>query len=61
MDDSTQYLVELLAAVTEGIEAGLSLEELQATVLMEDYSDYGQYEAWRAQNVQGAYEGLTEN
>ena len=61
VDDSTQYLVELLAAVTEGIEAGLSLEELQATVLMEDYSDYGQYEAWRAQNVQGAYEGLTEN
>ncbi len=29
--------------------------------MMEDYKDWGQYEAWRALNVQGAYEGLTGN
>jgi len=60
VDDSTQYMVELLAAVTEAVEAGLSLEETQATVLMEEYSDWQQYEVWRPLNVQGAYENLTQ-
>ncbi len=59
--DSTRYMEELLAAVAEGIEAGQSLEELQESVLMEDYSDWGQYEAWRAGNVEGAYRSLTDN
>ena len=59
VDDSTRYLEELLAAVTEAVDAGMSLEEAQATVLMEDYSDWAQYEAWRAMNVQGVYESLT--
>ena len=59
VDDSTRYMEELLAAVAEGIEAGQSLEELQESVLMEDYSDWGQYEAWRAGNVEGAYRSLT--
>ena len=61
VDHSTGYLEDLLAAVTQGIEEGRSLEELQETVLMEDYSDYAQYEAWRAMNVAGAYEGLMSN
>ena len=60
LDDSTQYMVELLAAVTEAVEAGLSLEEAQAAVLMEEYSDWQQYDAWRAMNVQGVYEQLTQ-
>ena len=59
VDDSTRYLEDLLAAVTEVVEAGMSLEEAQAAVLMEDYSDWAQYEAWRALNVQGVYESLT--
>lgn len=59
LDDSTQYMVDLLEAVTDAVEAGLSLEEAQATVRMEEYSDWQQYEAWRAMNVQGAYEQLT--
>jgi glyoxylase-like metal-dependent hydrolase (beta-lactamase superfamily II) len=58
VDDSTRYLEVLLADVTEGIEAGLTLEELQETVLMEDFSHYLQYDVWREQNVQGAYQGL---
>jgi hypothetical protein len=61
VDDSTRYLEDLLAAVTEGIAAGLSLEEMQQSIMMEDYADWAQYEAWRAQNVQGAYQGLTTN
>ena len=59
VDDSTRYLEDLLAAVTEAVAAGQSLEEAQASVLMEDYSDYAQYDAWRAMNVQGVYERMT--
>jgi glyoxylase-like metal-dependent hydrolase (beta-lactamase superfamily II) len=58
VDDSTRYLEVLLADVTEGIEAGLTLEELQETVLMEDFSGYAQYDVWREMNVQGTYQGL---
>ena len=59
VDDTTRYLEELLAAVTEAVDAGMSLEEAQAAVLMEDYSEWAQYDAWRAMNVQGVYESLT--
>ena len=61
VDDSTRYLEVLLAAVTEGIAAGQNLEQLQQSVMMEDYKDWAQYEAWRAENVQGTYQGLTNN
>ncbi len=60
VNDSTRYMVELLEAVTEAVESGLSLEETQATVLMEDYSDWQQWEVWRPLNVQGVYEQLAE-
>jgi glyoxylase-like metal-dependent hydrolase (beta-lactamase superfamily II) len=59
IDDSTRYLEELLAAVAEGVAAGRSLEELQETVLMEDYADWARYDAWRAENVEGAFLSLT--
>ncbi len=59
VDDSTGYLEDLLAAVTEAVAAGESLEEAQASVLMEDYSNWAQYDAWRALNVQGVYERMT--
>ncbi len=57
VDHSTQYLVDLLAAVRAGIAAGQSLEQMQDSILMEDYSDYAQRDAWLRMNVQGAYEG----
>lgn len=57
VDHSTQYLVDLLAAVRAGIAAGQSLEDMQETILMEDYSDYAQRDAWMRMNIQGAYEG----
>lgn len=61
VDHSTQYLVDLLAAVRAGIEAGQSLEEMQESILMEDYSDYAQRDAWMQMNIQGAYEGEMAN
>ncbi|MFP6829489.1 MAG: MBL fold metallo-hydrolase [Gammaproteobacteria bacterium] len=61
VDDSAQYLEDLLAAVTAGIAAGQSLEEMQQSILMEDYADWSQYDAWREMNVQGTYQGLMDN
>ena len=57
-DATIRYLEVLVAEVTQGIEAGLTLEEIQETVLMENFSHYQQYDVWRQQNIQGAYQGL---
>jgi len=61
VDDYEGYLEDLVAAVTEGIAAGQSLEELQQSIMLEDYQEWAQYEAWRAENIQGTYEGLTSS
>jgi len=54
-----QYLEEVHDAVSEGIAAGASLEELQASVTMDAYSDWMNFE-WRPDNVLGMYNFLTQ-
>ena len=54
-----QYLEELHDAVAEGIAAGASLEELQASVTMDEYSDWLNFN-WRPLNVEGMYNALTQ-
>ncbi len=53
------YLEELRDQVATGIAAGRSMEELQASVLMEPYQSWQNYELWRALNVEGMYNLLT--
>ena len=53
------YLEELRDAVAAGIAAGDSLEEMQASILMEPYSSWINYENWRPLNVLGMYNMLT--
>ncbi len=55
------YLEELRVAVAAGIAAGRSVEELQASILMEPYRDWINYENWRPLNVAGMYDLLTED
>ena len=55
-----QYLEELHDAVAEGIAAGSSLEELQASVTMDAYSDWLNFEQWRPLNVEGMYNFLNK-
>ena len=55
-----QYLEELHDAVAEGIAAGSSLEELQASVTMDAYSDWLNFEQWRTLNVEGMYNFLNK-
>lgn len=53
--DHRNYLEDLHAAVLAGARAGKSLEELQASITLDKYKDWGQYDAWRAENIQGMY------
>ena len=54
-----QYLEELRDAVAEGIAAGSSLEDLQASIRLDAYSDWENYEDWLPLNVEGMYNMLT--
>jgi glyoxylase-like metal-dependent hydrolase (beta-lactamase superfamily II) len=53
LDDAHSYMVELQAAVLEGLKAGRSVEQLQTEVTLEGYKDWGQYDAWREMNIAG--------
>ena len=59
--EQRRYMEELIAAVTAGISAGLTEEELVDTVLMEDYEHLIEFEAHRAGNVIGVYQTLIAN
>lgn len=53
-----QYHEELYEAVAEGMAAGSSLKELQASITMDTYSDWDNYEQWLALNVEGMYNAI---
>jgi glyoxylase-like metal-dependent hydrolase (beta-lactamase superfamily II) len=54
-----RYRQELTDAVTKAIAAGQTLEQAQASVLMENYKDWEFYQIQRPQNVAGTYRALT--
>ena len=56
---SIRYREQLRDAVAKAIAAGQTLQQAQASVLMEDYKDWEFYEAQRPQNVAGTYRALT--
>lgn len=49
------YLQDLYDAVAEQVAAGSTLEETIEAVKLEQYSDWGQYEAWLPLNIEGMY------
>ncbi len=53
-----QYHQDLYDAVAEGMAAGSSLEEMQASISLDAYSDWGNYEQWLSLNVQGMYDSM---
>jgi glyoxylase-like metal-dependent hydrolase (beta-lactamase superfamily II) len=53
-----RYREELRDAVGRAIAAGQTLEQAQASVLMEDYKDWEFYAQQRPQNVAGTYRAL---
>ena len=54
------YLDELRAAVLEGLKAGQSVDELAASITMDRYSDWINYDEWREGNVRGMARHLQE-
>ena len=53
--DFYAYMQALKAGVAAGIAADLSMERLQDTLLLEDYSAWGAYSNWRTANIEGMY------
>ena len=53
-----RYREELRDAVAKAIAAGQTLEQAQASVLMESYKDWEFYQQQRPQNVAGTYRAL---
>ncbi|MFD1156346.1 MBL fold metallo-hydrolase [Roseovarius aestuarii] len=47
------YMVDLQAEVLDGLKAGKSVEQLKSEVTMDAYKDWGQYDAWRGENIEG--------
>ena len=54
------YLEELRELVSDGLAAGKSLEDLQASIMMERYSSWINYPRWVPLNVEGMYNILTQ-
>jgi predicted transcriptional regulator len=56
-----RYREDLKDAVAKAIAAGQTLEQAQASVLMENYKDWEFYDQQHAQNVAGTYRALKGN
>jgi glyoxylase-like metal-dependent hydrolase (beta-lactamase superfamily II) len=54
-----RYREQLRDAVAKAVAAGQTLEQVQASVLMDAYKDWEFYEQQRPQNVAGTYRALT--
>jgi hypothetical protein len=56
--EARHYLEDLVAAVSEGMSQGKSLEELKHTLLLEKYKDWKFYDRLREDNIEAAYNNL---
>ena len=56
--DLQQYMSDLREGVSNGIDAGQSLEQIQASLLLEDYSEWEFYADRRADNIAGLHRAI---
>ena len=57
--DHRRYLEDLYDAVLTAARAGQTLEEMQASITLDEYKDWGQYEDWRPMNIEGMYRQIS--
>ncbi len=53
LDDVMAYMTDLEAAVLAGLQDGKTVEDLQASLTLDAYKDWIQYEAWFPMNIEG--------
>jgi len=58
--DVRVYMETLREQVLSGLKAGTSVDDLVTSITLDEYKDWGQYEDWRALNVQGMARYLVE-
>ena len=54
------YLKALYNGVRDGMLAGQSLEAIQASLTLNEYSHLAMFDEWRVQNIEGVYNTLIE-
>lgn len=54
-----EYFEDLVAAVSDAIAAGISLEDMKQTIKLERYRDWRNYERLLPDNIEAAYRNLT--
>ena len=55
-----QFLEDLQAAVTDGMEKGLALEEMKQQIIFEQYKDWAYYDQLREKAIEAAYLNLMQ-
>lgn len=56
-----RFLEDLRAAVDDAMSRGLSIEEAQEQILLEDYKDWAYYDRLRAKVVEAAYLNMSQS
>ena len=56
--EGREFMEDLVAAVSAGMAAGKSLDELKRTILLEKYKSWAFYEKLRTDNIEAAYNNL---
>ena len=59
--DHRHYLEELRDQVAAGMAAGRSLAQMQESITMDEYSDWGSYADWRTANIEGMVTALSND
>jgi glyoxylase-like metal-dependent hydrolase (beta-lactamase superfamily II) len=57
--DHRAYLEDLYDEVLAAARAGQSLEEMQASITLDAYKDWGQYDKWRTLNIEGMLRNIS--
>ena len=53
--DHRCYHEDLYNAVVAAVRAGHSLEEMKASITLDEYKDWGSFGNWRELNIEGVY------
>lgn len=57
--DHRRYLEALYGAVLAAARAGQDLEQMKASITLDKYKGWGQYEAWLPLNIEGMYKQVS--